>query len=155
MAAARQNEMNASMAVVATRTFATGRREPGVNVGPVVLNAIRYLGRGNRLYVELALKRKYRVRRNFNVAECQNYRRLARKNARTARNTASSIAARCSCLGRRRSKIPRAGLAGTNLAQILETVDSRGVRVRELDLDRVIPHRHGFLRRHARLEHGE
>jgi len=34
--------MNASMAVVATRTLATGRGLGGVNVLPVVFDAIRY-----------------------------------------------------------------------------------------------------------------
>jgi hypothetical protein len=40
MAAARQNEMKANMAVVATKTFVTGRARPGVNVGPVELETI-------------------------------------------------------------------------------------------------------------------
>src|ERR1700752_3955854 len=99
MAAARQNEMNASMAVVATRTFATGRAEPGVNLGPVVLNAIRYLGRGNRLYVELALKRKHRVRGDFQCCKVRELLETCPQERGNSRNPASSIAARCSCLG--------------------------------------------------------
>src|ERR1700675_3337260 len=113
------------------------------------------LGRGNRLYVELALKRKHRVRRDFQCCKVRELLETCPQECENSRNTDSSTAARCSCLGRRRTKITRAGLAGTNLAEILEAVNSRGVRVRELDLDRVIPHRHGFLRRHARLEHRE
>jgi hypothetical protein len=42
MAAARQKEMNASMAVVATRTFVTGRVEPDEDGGPVKFDAMRY-----------------------------------------------------------------------------------------------------------------
>jgi hypothetical protein len=42
MAAARQKEMNASMAVVATRTLATGRTLPGVKMWPVESDDIRY-----------------------------------------------------------------------------------------------------------------
>lgn len=41
IAAARQKEINASMAVVATRTFTTGREVPPEDGMPVDLNAIR------------------------------------------------------------------------------------------------------------------
>src|SRR6202167_2871149 len=59
MAAARQNEMKASMAVLATSTFVIGRARPGVNVGPVELESI-YFECGQELYVEMRPKRKSR-----------------------------------------------------------------------------------------------
>jgi hypothetical protein len=51
--------MNASIAVVATKTFATGRARPGVNVGPV-FDAIGKIGCGYELYVETATEWKHR-----------------------------------------------------------------------------------------------
>jgi hypothetical protein len=50
--------MNASIAVVATSTFATGRTRPGVNVGPV-FDAIGEIGCGYELYVETAAEWKH------------------------------------------------------------------------------------------------
>src|SRR5580704_12622653 len=51
------------------------------------------------------------------------------------------------------AEIPPARFARADFAQVLKTVDSRSVAVGESNLQRVIPHRLGALRRHARLEH--
>src|ERR1700678_4689489 len=61
MAAARQKEMNASMAVVATRTLATGRTLPGVKMWPVESDDIRY--RDEEKNYTLNLSQKQRVAR--------------------------------------------------------------------------------------------
>src|ERR1700683_2076698 len=61
MAAARQKEINASMAVVATRTLATGRTLPGVKMWPVESDDIRY--RDEEKNYTLNLSQKQRVAR--------------------------------------------------------------------------------------------
>src|ERR1700678_2667991 len=55
MAAARQKEMKASMAVVATRTFAIGREAPGDEEGPVGMDAMSRVY--PKLYVDLMRKK--------------------------------------------------------------------------------------------------
>src|SRR5580704_12259957 len=152
MAAARQNEMKASMAVVATSTFVIGRARPGVNVGPVELETI-YFECGQELYVEMRPKRKSRGERH---AAKGNYSTGMRWTfALWLVAGGSGWRALCGGFFGRRAKVALAGFAGTNFAQMFEAENSCSVAIGKLNLHGVVPHCVGALGGDARFVHGQ
>src|ERR1700689_801296 len=152
MAAARQNEMKASMAVVATSTFVMGRARPGVNVGPVELETI-YFECGQELYVETRPKRKSRGERH---AAKGNYWTVMR--CPFAPWSVAGGSAWRALRGRffgHRAKIARAGFAGTNFSQMFEAENPCSVAIGKLNLHGVVPHCVGALGGDARFVHGQ
>src|SRR6202050_3276088 len=151
MAAARQNEMKASMAVVATSTFVTGRARPGVNVGPVELETI-YFEYGQELYVEMRPKRKSRG--EWHAAK-GNYSTVIQVDLSCS--VARSLGWRALCGGFfwRRAKVALASLAGTNFAQMFEAENSCSVAIGKLDLHGVVSHCVSALGGDARFVHGQ
>src|ERR1700689_4818832 len=142
MAAARQKEMNASMAVVATRTLATGRTLPGVKMWPVESDDIRY--RDEEKNYTLNLSQKQRVARPGFLP-----RRASTQQGRPQGPTCPSG----KLLYRRRPKLAHASLARADFAQMFEAVDARRVAVRKFNLDCVVPYCYCALGGHARLKH--
>src|ERR1700734_836048 len=142
MAAARQKEMNASMAVVATRTLATGRTLPGVKMWPVESDDIRYRGAEKNYTLNLSQKQSL-AGSEF----------LPSPWSRSLAAGDVPIRHLRTLLFWRRPKLALASLARANFAQMFEAENAGGVAIRKFNLDCVVPHCRGALGSHARLKH--